>query len=329
MAGVSLTGRGRAAAVVVGVATLAGFLHGGRSLFAVVVSLAAVLLLTRVTTARIQKPSVTRRAPGYATVGDTCTVDVSAGGPTWPVRVEDRLPDGLDGEGVVSVAADEGHYTVTVAQRGVHRIGPLYATVGDPLGFWTRRFRFGGSTSLVAVPSVDRVDVDALVGGSSGRTDDRAEFDSVREYQRGDPLRNVNWKASAKHTDGLVVTTYAGHDASESVTVVADASSGDPDVVATAAASVAIGFLDAGYAVGLHTATETVEPSAATEQRRRLLTALARLRPARPPDHRRDPGTVVVRGKTTGGAEVQVGDTTRPYGALAGESRAWENAFQP
>ncbi|MFC7167043.1 DUF58 domain-containing protein [Halospeciosus flavus] len=328
MADVSLTRRGRVAVAVVAVGGLVGYLHGGRSLFAVVLPLAVALAVTRFSTGRVERPTVTRRVPDFTTVGETESVDVRVEGTTWPVRAADTLPAGLDGDGTVVIADTEGTYTFTVAERGVHRIGPLYVSVGDPLGFWTRRFRHGRVVSLVAAPRIDRVDVPSLFGGRHDRSDDRSEFESVREYERGDPLRDVNWKASARRPGELVVTTYTGGDPGDEVTVVADPAGGDADDVATAAASIAVGLLDSGRPVALRTPSERVPPGTGDDQRRRLLLALARLDSGVAAGERGVEEAVLVRG-TADGVTVRVGDATRPYSALSGESGAWENAFQP
>jgi len=140
--------------------------------------------------------------------------------------VTDALGDGLRGDSRLETETDGRQltYEITLAARGVHAVGPCFVEATDPFGLWTVEFR-GGEAQLVTVfPRVHALsDTATLLTGYVGITDEREEFAGVREYERGDPLRDVNWKVSAKQPNGLAVTEYAGEGATDRVTIAAEA----------------------------------------------------------------------------------------------------------
>jgi uncharacterized protein (DUF58 family) len=131
----------------------------------------------------------------------------------------DALPDALGGSPrFVSPPSRRGdpplelEYPITAMVRGVHLIGPLTARVGDPLGLAEYERELAGRTTLTVLPRVTplsglpdgfgRGEGDA---GSTGLRRGLGEHDAmVREYQPGDPLRQVHWRSTARHDDLMV-----------------------------------------------------------------------------------------------------------------------------
>jgi uncharacterized protein (DUF58 family) len=107
-------------------------------------------------------------------------------------------------------------------------------------------------------------------------TPDRQTFDRVREYQPGDPLRDVSWKASAKQPvpDDLVVVEFAAEDEG-SVTVAVEGTD-DVDRVAAAGASVCAYLLDSDLDVAMVAPDRRIEAGAGERQREAILDVLAR-----------------------------------------------------
>ncbi|MFB6218085.1 MAG: DUF58 domain-containing protein, partial [Halobacteriaceae archaeon] len=261
----SLTRRGRAVAAVAVVAALAGHLFGGRSLNAVVMPAVAVLAVGALGVGRVERPRVERIAPatGFTDESFRIELEVAASRPV-AVTVRDSLGEGLAGDTARSLVPDGdgaiADYELTLAERGVHTIGPATATVTDVFGLWERTFVYEDTDTVLAFPRVHPLYEGAdLVSGYVGITDEREQFDSVREYERGDALRDINWKSSAKRNE-FVVTEYAGEGATNRVTVAVERTSRDgADPAAEAAASVVAYLLDAGLSVGLAVPGATID----------------------------------------------------------------------
>lgn len=110
-------------------------------------------------------------------------------------------------------AAGDAEYQILCRPRGVYPVGPLTATVTDPLRL---------AAVSTAVPAIDRLivypEVEDLIGFPMTRGRDPAmqasrpefsrrggeDFYTLREYVYGDDLRRVHWPSSAK-TDELMI----------------------------------------------------------------------------------------------------------------------------
>ncbi|SEW12557.1 DUF58 domain-containing protein [Halobacterium jilantaiense] len=275
-----LTRRGRAVAAVAVLALVLGYGFGGRSLNAVVVPAAVLLVAARVYVAYVPEPDVERIAPREGHQGERRTVELVVDAErSYPVTLREQLADGLRGDTVHSVEADGRTvaYDIELVHRGVHAVGPCRARATDPFGLWAVSFLVADPNSVRVFPRVHSLDdTAALLTGYVGITDEREQFAGVREYERGDPLRDVNWKASAKRPTGdLTVTEFVGEGASDRVTIAAEARGPRADSVAEAAASVATHLLDAGIAVGIATPSGRLDPAHGDPHRRRILGVLA------------------------------------------------------
>jgi uncharacterized protein (DUF58 family) len=141
------------------------------------------------------------------------------------LRVElcDQLPpeataDGLGDALVDEVALAPGERVrvsrqMTLYERGAVRFGRVTVRTRGPLGLLRRRMRHAVDTEVRVLPDLARIGAHAerLL---RGRDDEGArrrrviregrEFESLREYQRGDDVRLIEWKASAR-TGSLIV----------------------------------------------------------------------------------------------------------------------------
>jgi uncharacterized protein (DUF58 family) len=96
-------------------------------------------------------------------------------------------------------------YELHCRQRGWYAIGPLTATLGDVFGLSLREREFGAGHRLTVYPKILPLDELGLPSRSPFghlRTrqplyEDPARVVGVREYQSGDSMRRINWKASA------------------------------------------------------------------------------------------------------------------------------------
>jgi uncharacterized protein (DUF58 family) len=321
----ALTRRGLAVLGVLVAGVAAGHLFGGRALNAVVMPAAALLVVGAIGVSRVEAPRVERVSPANGFTGERFQVELAVEGADGPVavRVSDTLSDGLDGETATATVADEDgrtvSYEVTLAERGVHTIGPVAVTATDVFGLWERTFAYEATDDVVAFPRVHPLYEGAdIISGYVGLSEEREQFDGVREYERGDALRDVNWKASAKRNE-FVVTEYAGEGATNRVTVAVERVSREhADAVAEAAASVVVYLLDAGLSVGLAVPGDRIDPGNGTDHRRRVLARLARFGSGGPPVDAN--GADVTIGAGAGGARVGVDGSSRSFGDLVAAS---------
>jgi uncharacterized protein (DUF58 family) len=96
------------------------------------------------------------------------------------------------------------HVAFSPGRRGLHRVPPLTAETRFPLGtfrVWTV-WRPAAEVLVYPAPEPNPPPLppgEPIAGGAqSVRLEDTGEFDGVRAYRRGDPLKQVVWKKVAK-----------------------------------------------------------------------------------------------------------------------------------
>jgi len=291
-----LTLRGVAVLVVVGLAMLAGFLSGERSLNAVAAPLLGAVLFGAVQLWRTGEPTVTVEPvpPGYPGAERTLSISFEGSG---VVRAASDWPTGIEGDPVDAVLALPTTLTadVRLTERGVHALGGLTVSRRDALGLVEAPVALAEPTSVVVYPAVYRVARPEALGSllADDHHIERQEFDRLREYQPGDPLRRVHWKSSAKHDDFLVVE-FSPDSRTEQVTIAADAVEGQADAMATAVGTIALLVLRAGLDVGLRLPDEDLPAGSGEAHRANLLSMLARADAGTVGEDRRDAADVVV-----------------------------------
>lgn len=133
------------------------------------------------------------------------------------IELTDQLPAAAsaDGQGalledVLELAPGERvklTRDVTLYQRGEHRFGRLTVRTSGPLGLVRRRFRHPSADVVRVLPDLARIGARAerllrgqdLEGARRRRVPKEGrEFESLREYARGDDVRLIEWKASAR-----------------------------------------------------------------------------------------------------------------------------------
>lgn len=274
----------------------------------------------------LEEVSYERRFPGHKIFkGEEIemTVAISNKKPvplTW-VKFEDQFPDAIEVvEGDQQFSAKRNvqilehstsmrwyeklnwEYRLRCTQRGIYRIGPARIESGDPFGFLRTRKSEERVDSLLVYPRVvplEQLGIPSArpLGETRGGLpifEDPSRVSGLRDYQRGDPIKIMDWKQSAK-LRRLMVRTYAP---STSVTVVlvvavdttapywAEYPPEDLERVLTAAASVASHSADRQYILGLFTNDMpippnrplTVPPARGRDQLDRVLSALATVR---------------------------------------------------
>lgn len=105
----------------------------------------------------------------------------------------------------------EKSLTVPTSRRGVYRVGPAVQHLSDPLGLTLRRHLWVEPVDLyvrprmVPVESLGSTQVRDLEGTPSNQISmSDLAFHALREYVRGDDLRHVHWRSSARAGELLV-----------------------------------------------------------------------------------------------------------------------------
>jgi uncharacterized protein (DUF58 family) len=159
-------------------------------------------------------------------------------------------------------------YTLELRMRGYYQIGPLVLESGDLFGLHRRYRAVTEPHFLLVYPKVVPLEGFELASRrpvgeirlAHRLYEDPTRIAGVREYQRGDPLNRVHWRATARtgtlHSKMYEPSTIAG------ATIVLDfhkegyGQRGEPfrsELAATAAASLANAVYETGQQVGLVT----------------------------------------------------------------------------
>jgi len=308
--------RGYAVGAVVALSVWLAALFGARSLNAVVVPCLVGLAGGAVQLYRAPPPALDRSQPDSGFPGETRTVELAVESAV-PCRVTEQVGRGLTvADPVIETAGDATHgYEVGLERRGERTIGPAAVVTTDALGLFYRRFTNPQETPVLVYPTLYALSGPVGVDQEES-TIERGAFDRIRDYQPGDPLRDVHWKSSARRpADELVVAEYAGEDAGgvEIVAATRHRSEDAVDDLAAAAASIATALLDAGIPVGLEVGDGRIEPGVGERHRRDLLTLLARTGGGVVSGDR-DPDVRILG--TAGGVRVTTRGRNRPFDDL-------------
>lgn len=213
-------------AIVAAVACFAiGRVFGLIELYVLGVGIVISLLVALIAVQRRLPPLNVRRivSPSLVAVGEPARVDIqiaNLGRQSTPY-LQLWEPVGNNGGAPMQLAklapgqAASAAYRVPTARRGLIRTGPLRALRRDVLGLSERTTTLAGTEEVLVVPHTVSLPFPSV--GSSGRLGQHlrmkswgqtgTEFHSLREYQRGDDIRRINWKASARATSLIVRET--------------------------------------------------------------------------------------------------------------------------
>jgi uncharacterized protein (DUF58 family) len=220
--GLTLRGRCFIAAGLAAVGCGAGL--GEKDLIRVGVLIVALPLVSAAVVARTRyRMSCTRRLrPGRLPVGTSAEVVLRLANlsrlPTGLLLVEDALPYHLGArprfvlDRVEPNGTREVSYPVRPDNRGRYRIGPLELRLADPFGMVELAQAFSSYDELVVTPRIEQLPPVRLGGAWTGGGDAQSravaaagEDDVVpREYRRGDELRRVDWRSTARRGELMV-----------------------------------------------------------------------------------------------------------------------------
>lgn len=191
--------------------------------FAGLALVALVLAALVVVSIRVPRIEIVRRfSPDRAVAGwsavETLMLSTSPGSGATTVRVRETVAWRVMHSSEAGVTTIEPGSWSTVSfvhgdlPRGRHRIGPARVDVVESFGVAKRLVVVPGRSELVVLPEVVPVgfgrESRSLGEGSQRRRDQSvaAGHDDpiTREYRRGDPMRRVHWRATARQGELMV-----------------------------------------------------------------------------------------------------------------------------
>ena len=271
-----LTGRGRLLLLVGVVALLAAMVAGQRdvirlSLLLLSLPLVALLLVSR---ARLRLSCERSVEPAQVPLGSPMRGRITLGQdgllPAGILMLEDSVPRELGPRPRFLVdKADlswrrEVEYPLLGRIRGRFATGPLMVRTTDPFGLVQLDRQFVATTEVMVTPQIVPLPAIRSTGGGGSAGEARphrigvvGQDDAlVREYRQGDEVRRIHWRSTAHRGQLMVRREEQAWDPSASV--ILDSRAGahaghglqsSLEWAVSAAASVALHFLDEGYSV--------------------------------------------------------------------------------
>jgi uncharacterized protein (DUF58 family) len=176
-----------------------------------------VMVVDAVSLRFLKSLGVRRRLPGRFALGEIGEVGLSlSNGGKRPARVEvfDGIPQGseapsLPWSGLIPAGREiRVMHPVTLMQRGEAVFGPVQLRRFSPLGLWTRKSLHLSNETVKVYPNYEPVVRFALLAmqhrespmGIVRRSQPGSsrDFHQLRDYRDGDPLAQIDWKASSR-----------------------------------------------------------------------------------------------------------------------------------
>ncbi|MGV3660023.1 MAG: DUF58 domain-containing protein [Prosthecobacter sp.] len=176
-----------------------------------------VMLVDALTLPRRGKITAKRSVPGRFALGvaSPVTLTVSHSGRRGlDLEIFDGIPVAAEAEGLphrVAVPAGEFAavtYQARFVRRGEHVFTPAHVLAGSWLGLWRRLHRVGGESQVRAYPNYEPVVRFALLAMANRveqmgivkrrRMGASLDFHQLRDYQDGDVLSRIDWKATSR-----------------------------------------------------------------------------------------------------------------------------------
>ena len=222
LSGLTLRGRAFLAAGIT--AVVCAVVMGQDQLIRVGVLVAALPLLAALLIGRSRYRLALIRTvnPQLVTAGSPARVTLSLSNegrkPSGLLMLEDQVPYVLGTrhrfvlEGITNGWHRQVTYQVRSDVRGRFEIGPMTVRVSDPFGLVELGRSFRTTVPLTVTPRTTPLPLIPLGGAWTGSGDNRprafatgsAEDVTVREYRRGDDLRRVHWRSSARTGELMV-----------------------------------------------------------------------------------------------------------------------------
>lgn len=174
---------------------------------------------------RARRVRAERQAPAIFSVGRANSVVVTLAnlgdrvleGTVLDDPIDDAVVSGLPGRFTIPPRGEvQLRYEITPTRRGARRLGGITVRYALPLGMLQRQERIELPADVDVYPDVHAARAlemlrrqgreDARLGSLRVRGGD-TEFERLRPFQRGDEMRHVDWRASARRDD-LIARQY-------------------------------------------------------------------------------------------------------------------------
>ncbi len=180
---------------------------------------------------KISKPTISRQLPKQAAVGQSISVEYQVkhhlsfasnitiydGYPIGWLREYEPLPLQLAPQKISSTLQ-----SLTPNRRGIAQFTTCQSLVTSPWKLWQQSFRHDFDDQIKVLPDFTKIlgaDLLSLnqwlqlIGiKRSARHGSSMNFHQLREFQQGDDIRHIDWKASSKHQNLISKTFEAEHD---------------------------------------------------------------------------------------------------------------------
>ncbi|MFA4640443.1 DUF58 domain-containing protein [Pyrococcus kukulkanii] len=194
------------------------------------------------------------------------TIKIKANSKINSLLVQDLVPDKLQivagkNWSVFSFNGDEKEFSYKVkVPRGLHEFLGIRIVYTDPFGLFEEDKVIEIYDEIVGVPKIEEIITPYITRGTkvtvgplpSPRLGEGLEFHAVREYHPGDPMKYINWKATAK--SGKIMVNEYESERKVDVVVIVDATYKATrifDHIMRAAASILLDALENGMSFGL------------------------------------------------------------------------------
>ncbi|GGL81796.1 DUF58 domain-containing protein [Glutamicibacter protophormiae] len=202
------------------------YVLGRHELMALGVGLAALAVSSWLIVLRARRTTSLRRAlhSPAATVGEAALVTLEC---PDEVRLRETLPEGF-GPGPELAGPGAVDYELVFRSRGIHLLGPARQVISDPLGLIRGMVSIGQPQPVPVRAQIHPLSRFASLGERMLTGDARfsrsttADYYDVatRDYQQGDSIRQVHWKATARH--GKLMVRQENHVATAQALMVLD-----------------------------------------------------------------------------------------------------------
>ncbi|MFL6611583.1 MAG: DUF58 domain-containing protein [Pseudomonas sp.] len=181
-------------------------------------ALLALAILDAVRVRRLPSPRILRQLPGSLALGRWSDVrlDISHDlAQPLEIQLFDHVPDGLDFEHLpLSAELQPGQlaqlgYRVRPLKRGHFSFEQCEINLPSPMGLWTEKRLLAAVDNTRVYPDFARLYDGQLLAVDNWlsqlgirqrqRRGQGQEFHQLREFREGDSLRQIDWKATARH----------------------------------------------------------------------------------------------------------------------------------
>ncbi|MEP2448042.1 MAG: DUF58 domain-containing protein, partial [Balneola sp.] len=131
--------------------------------------------------------------------------------------------------GIDSGKAIKKNYTLRPTERGVYNFGFTICYASTTIGLVLKKYELNEETEVKVYPSFIQMRKFELYAISNRLTDigikkirrigHTMEFDQIRDYVRGDDVRSINWKATAR-ANSLMINQYQDEKSQQVVNVI-------------------------------------------------------------------------------------------------------------